>query len=37
MLGWTPAQKKAEITEDTDGYTRKRTLDSLGSITWPLT
>jgi hypothetical protein len=37
MLGWTPAQKKAEITEDADGYTRKRVLDNTGAITWPLT
>ena len=37
MLGWTPAQKKAEITEDADGYTRKRVLDNNGVVTWPLT
>ena len=37
QLGWTPAQKKAEITEDVDGYTRKRVLDNTGAITWPLT
>ena len=37
MLGWTPAQKKAEIAEDADGYTRKRVLDNTGAITWPLT
>ena len=37
MLGWTPAQKKAEITEDADGYTRKRVLDNTGAVTWPLT
>ena len=37
MLGWTPVQKKAEITEDADGYTRKRVLDNTGAITWPLT
>ena len=37
MLGWTPAQKKAEITEDVNGYTRKRVLDNTGAVTWPLT
>ena len=37
MLGWTPAQKKAEITEDADGYTRRRVLDNTGAVTWPLT
>jgi hypothetical protein len=37
LLGWTPPQKKAEITEDTDGYTRKRILDNTGAVTWPLT
>ena len=37
MLGWTPPQKKAEITEDSDGYTRKRVLDNTGAVTWPLT
>jgi hypothetical protein len=37
MLGWTPAQLKAEITEDADGYTRKRVVDNTGSTTWPLT
>ena len=37
MLGWTPSQKKAEITEDADGYTRKRVLDNTGAIAWPLT
>ena len=37
MLGWTPPQKKAEITEDADGYTRKRVLDNTGAVTWPLT
>jgi hypothetical protein len=37
LLGWTPPQKKAEITEDTDGYTRKRVLDNTGAVTWPLT
>jgi hypothetical protein len=37
MLGWTPAQKKAEITEDADGFTRKRVLDNTGAVTWPLT
>ena len=37
MLGWTPPQKKAEITEDADGYTRKRVLDNTGATTWPLT
>ena len=37
MLGWTPAQKKAEITEDADGYTRRRVLDNTGATTWPLT
>jgi hypothetical protein len=37
MLGWTPPQKKAEITEDLDGYTRKRVLDNTGAVTWPLT
>jgi hypothetical protein len=37
MLGWTPPQKKAEITEDTDGFTRKRVLDNTGTPTWPLT
>ena len=37
MLGWTPAQKKAEITEDGDGFTRKRVIDNTGGITWPLT
>ena len=37
ILGWTPAQKKAEITEDADGFTRKRVLDNTGAVTWPLT
>ena len=37
MLGWTPAQKKAEITEDADGFTRKRVVDASGTVTWPLT
>lgn len=37
MLGWTPAQKKAEITEDANGFTRKRVLDNTGAVTWPLT
>ena len=37
MLGWTPPQKKAEVTEDADGYTRKRVLDNTGAVTWPLT
>ena len=37
MLGWTPAQKKAEITEDADGFTRKRVVDASGTVNWPLT
>jgi hypothetical protein len=37
MLGMTPTQKKAEITEDADGFTRKRVIDNTGGITWPLT
>jgi len=37
MLGWTPPQKKAEVTEDADGFTRKRVIDNTGGTTWPLT
>jgi len=37
MLGWTPATLKAEITTDTDGYTRKRVIDNTGVTTYPLT
>jgi hypothetical protein len=37
MLGWTPAQKRVEITEDSNGFTRKRVLDNTGTPTWPLT
>ena len=37
QLGWTPAVLKAEITTDTDGYTRKRVIDNTGTATWPLT
>lgn len=37
QLGWTPAQLKAEITTDTDGFTRKRVVDNTGVPTYPLT
>ena len=37
MLGWTPAEIKAEITTDTDGFTRKRVIDNTGTVTFPLT
>ena len=36
MLGWTPAQRKAEITFGTDGYTYKRIITG-GTETWELT
>ena len=37
QLGWTPAALKAEITTDTDGFTRKRVVDNTGVPTYPLT
>lgn len=37
FLGVTPANLKAEIMTDTDGYTRKRVVDNTGSVTYPLT
>lgn len=37
MLGWTPAAVKAEITTDTDGFTRRRIIDNTGAVTFPLT
>ena len=37
MLGVTPRTLKAEITQDTDAYLRKRTIDNTGVETWPLT
>jgi hypothetical protein len=37
MLGWTPPNIKAEITTDTSGFTRKRTVDGSGVETWTLT
>lgn len=36
MLGITPKTLKAEITEDTDAYLRKRTISNIGIETWPL-
>jgi hypothetical protein len=37
QLGWTPATLKAEITTDTEGFTRKRVVDNTGTPTYPLT
>ena len=37
QLGWTPAALKAEITTDTEGFTRKRVVDNTGVPTYPLT
>jgi hypothetical protein len=37
MLGVTPKTLKAEVTQDTDAYLRKRTIDNTGVETWPLT
>ena len=37
MLGVTPQTLRAEITQDTDAYLRKRSIDNTGVETWPLT
>ncbi len=37
MLGWTPAELKAEITTDADGFLRRRIIDNTGVETWQLT
>ena len=37
QLGWTPAPLKIELLTDTDGFTRKRVVDSTGMPTYPLT
>ena len=37
MLGWTPAQLKAEVTEDAAGFTRRREIDASGVATFTLT
>ena len=37
LLGWTPAQLKAEITEDAAGFTRRREIDASGVATFTLT
>lgn len=37
MLGWTPDDRRAQISSDTNGFLRRRMIDQNGITTWPLT
>ncbi|MGI9364632.1 MAG: hypothetical protein ACR2O8_05580 [Rhizobiaceae bacterium] len=37
MLGWTPYDRRAQISRDTNGFLRRCIIDQNGMTTWPLT